>query len=151
MRKNSVRTYNDTERKESNMNRTTREINEIVHDVLRESKIQAAQDAGRAPEIAEHDEILENILHIAEQLPEKESFAFLIKIIRPILQESEPEERRQICDALAEIQPKYDGKETGRFFIAIASANCPVKPDPEELGRRIMEKRNPNYQPKGKK
>ena len=63
-----------------------------------------------------------------------------------VITEMEPAQRRRCCADMEANFPHPDRKTTGRFFNGFASASAPRDPG-GELGERIMEKRNPNYQP----
>jgi len=95
----------------------------------------------------ETDETIEKILKAADKLPEESRLDFTMTVIRPVIKELEPADRRQFCaDMEASLSNLY-GKETGRFFNGFASAHGPGEPDYEALGRKIMEKRNRHYRP----
>ena len=84
-----------------------------------------------------------------DRAPEEDPAEVLMEILRPSISEMEPEERRRFCaDMEADLLDEYGDyrEETGRFFNSLASACRPREPG-KELGKRIMEKRNPNYKP----
>ena len=95
------------------------------------------------------DECMELIITIVEHAPDRKvALDAVMQAFRPSIREMEPEDRRQCCaDMEAAFSPLY-GNKTGRYFNVITSAYRPKEPDYKDLGRKIMEKRNPNYSPK---
>lgn len=95
------------------------------------------------------DEDIEQIIKAAGQLPEGVNPMDLIMVgIRPVLREMAPEERRRFCADMATCgSPSNNNNKTGRYFNGFKSACGLAEPDYKELGRKIMEKRNPHYRP----
>ena len=95
------------------------------------------------------DEDIEQIIKAAGQLPEGVNPMDLIMVgIRPVLREMAPEERRRFCADMATCGfPSNNNNKTGRYFNGFKSARGLAEPDYKELGRKIMEKRNPHYRP----
>lgn len=95
------------------------------------------------------DEDIEQIIKAAGQLPEGVNpMDFIMEGIRPVLREMAPEERRRFCADMATCgSPSNNNNKTGRYFNGFKSARGLAEPDYKELGRKIMEKRNPHYRP----
>ncbi len=97
------------------------------------------------------DECMELIITTVEHASDRKvALDAVMQAFRPAIRDMEPEDRRQCCANMeAAFSPLY-GNKTGQFFNGITSAYRPKERDPRELGRRIMEKRNPHYRPKDK-
>lgn len=93
------------------------------------------------------DEDIEQIIKAAGQLPEGVNpMDLIMEGIRPVLREMAPEDRRRFCADMATCgSPSNNNNKTGRYFNGFKSARGRVEPDYKELGRKIMEKRNPHY------
>ena len=72
----------------------------------------------------------------------------IVEVTRTGIADMDPQERRAFCADLAASYSELCGNGTGRFFNAIAEGRDSEEADEKALGRRIMEKRNPNYHPK---
>ena len=96
------------------------------------------------------DEDIEQIIKAAGQLPEGVNpMDLIMEGIRPVLREMAPEERRRFCADMATCgsPSNNNNNKTGRYFNGFKSARGLAEPDYKELGRKIMEKRNPHYRP----
>ena len=95
------------------------------------------------------DEDIEQIIKAAGQLPEGvNSMDLIMEGIRPVLREMAPEKRRRFCVDMATCgSSSNNNNKTGRYFNGFKSARGLAEPDYKELGRKIMEKRNPHYRP----
>ncbi|MBR0267399.1 MAG: hypothetical protein IJQ71_08200 [Clostridia bacterium] len=95
------------------------------------------------------DEDIEQIIKAAGQLPEDVNpMDLIMEGIRPVLREMATEERRRFCADMATCgSPSNNNNKTGRYFNGFKSARGLAEPDYKELGRKIMEKRNPHYRP----
>ena len=95
------------------------------------------------------DEDIEQIIKAAGQLPEDVNpMDLIMEGIRPVLREMATEERRRFCADMATCgSPSNNNNNTGRYFNGFKSARGLAEPDYKELGRKIMEKRNPHYRP----
>ena len=72
----------------------------------------------------------------------------IVEVTRTGIADMDPQERREFCADLAANYSELCGNRSGRFFNAIAEGRDSEEADEKALGRRIMEKRNPNYHPK---
>lgn len=95
------------------------------------------------------DEDIEQIIKPAGQLPEGVNpMDLIMEGIRPVLREMAPEKRRRFCVDMATCgSSSNNNNKTGRYFNGFKSARGLAEPDYKELGRKIMEKRNPHYRP----
>ena len=94
------------------------------------------------------DKDIKQMMKTADQLPEGLSLPdIMMEVIRPFFREMEPERRRRFCADMEMCRSPSDKKRTGRYFNGFKSARGRAEPDYRELGRRIMEKRNPHYHP----
>lgn len=106
----------------------------------------------RGAEEADDEEIdkdIERMMKIASQLPEGFSLPeIMMKAVHPLIPEMTPEARRRFCADMATCgSPSNNNNKTGRYFNGFKSARGLAEPDYKELGRKIMEKRNPHYRP----
>ena len=71
-----------------------------------------------------------------------------LSAVRPALAAMTPKQRRKACNAIADrLNPKQKGKDSG-VYAALARSSRKPEMDMSDLGKRIMEKRNPHYMKK---
>ena len=134
------------------------EIAEAVEEVIEAAEAENAENAPAA-EIAE---MVESVLEeepsttIEEDECEEEreeqaarmsrdALRAALSAVRPALAAMTPKQRRKACGAIASrLNPSRKGKDTG-VYAALAKAARKPEPDHADLGKRIMEKRNPHY------
>lgn len=134
------------------------EIAEAVEEVIEAAEAENAENTPAA-EIAE---MVESVLEeeasttIEEDECEEEreeqdarmsrdALRAALSAVRPALAAMTPKQRRKACGAIASrLNPQRKGKDTG-IYAALAKAARKPEPDYADLGKRIMEKRNPHY------
>lgn len=137
---------------------TAEELAEAVEEVIEAAE---AENAEKTP-AAEIAEMVESVLEeepsttIEEDECEEEreeqdarmsrdALRAALSAVRPALAAMTPKQRRKACGAIASrLNPPRKGKDTG-IYAALAKAARKPEPDYADLGKRIMEKRNPHY------
>ena len=133
------------------------EVAEVIEEVL-ESAEAAREDP--AENLAEQvSEAVESILEPAssatleenadecsepETLETKDTLRAVLKAVRPALARMTPSQRQRVCGDIAANLRKSRKTGDSRVYASLASARKP-KPDHKDLGKKIMEKRNPCY------
>ena len=116
-----------------------KKVDQIIEIVQGRTEAKEADDEGI-------DEDIEQIIKAAGQLPEGVNpMDIIMEGIRPALREMAPEDRRRFCADMATCCSPSNKNKTGRYFNGFKSARGRRETDERELGRRIMEKRNPHY------
>lgn len=96
----------------------------------------------------EIDELIDGITQLAEceEMELQDKLCTIAGSLRPAVAEFEPAARREFVAAMS-MDALPQRKKTGQFFNALAGAQQKRPDDYSDLGRRIMEKRNPHYHP----
>ena len=117
-------------------NTPVNEIAEIVEEVLEEEISTTIEEDECEEEREEQEQMSRDALRAA------------LSAVRPALAAMTPKQRRKACNAIADrLNPKQKGKDTG-VYAALARSSRKPEMDMSDLGKRIMEKRNPHYMKK---
>lgn len=110
----------------------------------------APQDAENSEEAQDQeiDALIDGIIKLAEceEMEPQDRLCAIAGSLRPAIAEFDPAARREFVAAMA-MDAMPQRKKTGQFFNALAGAQQKRPDDYSDLGRRIMEKRNPHYHP----
>ena len=110
------------------------EIAEMVESVLEEEVSTTSEEDECEEEREEQDARMS-----------RDALRAALSAVRPALAAMTPKQRRKACGAIASrLNPPRKGKDTG-IYAALAKAARKPEPDYSDLGKRIMEKRNPHY------
>ena len=95
----------------------------------------------------EAKEVVDRVMEAFDQLPPGiDHMPYFRALIRPMLQDLAPAERREMLNDMKPCFTVEDhGNGTGKFFCALAGTKGVREPDYVALGKKIMRKRNPNY------
>ena len=134
------------------------EIAEAVEEVIEaaeEENIPAEEIAEMVESVLEEEEELSTTIEEDECEEEKrkeqdaqmrqDALRAVLSAVRPALAAMPPKQRRKAANAIADrLNSQQKGKDSS-VYAALAKSSRKPEPDLSDLGRRIMEKRNPHY------